>query len=159
MSSFARNTQVTEARSRDEIERLLMRYGADEFGYVTRATEAIVGFVYRGVRVQMTIPLPDRDAAEFTRTPSRGTTRTNSQAFKAWDAEKRRRWRSLCAVIKALLIGVDDGVLTFEEAFMPYIRWGNGLTTSQMLLPKILAAIEDGHMPTNLKQLELLPST
>jgi len=151
---YASATSVSEDRSRMEIETLLMRYGADEFGYVTRAGEAVIGFVYRGIRVQMSVPLPDRDDAKFTATPTGRRTRSTTQAFNEWQKEVRRRWRSLCLVIKALLVGVDDGVLTFEQAFMPYIVWGNGLTTSEMLLPHVQNALESGRMPNSLKQLE-----
>ncbi len=152
--SYARGTHVSQDRSRAEIERMLLRYGADEFGYVTRKGEAMVGFTYKQIRVQMTVPLPDRDSDEFQKTPGRGTQRSGQAATIAWETEARRRWRALCLVIKALLVGVEDGVLNFEEAFLPYIVWGNGLTTSQMLLPKIQQAIEDGQMPNTLKQLE-----
>jgi len=155
--NYATNTSVSEDRSRAEIERLLMKHGAEEFGYVTRPGEALVGFVFRQIRVQMRVPLPGRADPKFTRTPARGTKRTPSQAFGAWQKEVRRRWRSLCLVIKALLVGVDDGVLSLEEAFLPWIVWGNGLTSGQMILPKIHEAIESGNMPSTLKQLEVLP--
>lgn len=157
MRSYAANTGVTEDRSRAEIERMLMRYGADEFGYVTRRTEGVIAFMYRQIRVQMSVPIPDRGDRQFTTTPARGTERSEQQAFNEWQKEVRRRWRSLCLVIKALLVGVDDGVLSFEQAFMPYIVWGNGLTTSEMLLPHIQQALEGGEMPKNLKQLPVLP--
>jgi len=153
--NYARGTQVSQDRSRAEIERLLMRYGADEFAYMTRRDEALIGFVYKGVRVQMSVPMPDRDDEQFRLTPGRGHERSDHAAFLEWEKEARRRWRSLCLVIKALLIGVEDGVLTFEQAFLPYIVWGNGLTTSDMLLPHVQHALESGTMPQSLK---LLPS-
>jgi len=157
MMRYASNTNVSEGRSRAEIERLLMRYGAEEFGYVTRSGEAMIGFVYRELRVQMAMPLPSRSEKRFTHTPGRGGLRTPDAAITEWQKEVRRRWRSLCLVVKALLVGIDDGVLTFEQAFMPWVVWGNGLTTSQMILPHIKEAIDGGHMPKDLKQLELLP--
>lgn len=153
MTRFASRTRVTQDRSRAEIEGLLMRYGADEFAYATKRSEALIGFTYRGLQVKMTIPLPERDDSQFTETPT-GLTCSERQAVMHWERECRRRWRSFCLVIKALLVGVADGVLRFEEAFMPYIVWGNGLTTSQLLLPHVLKALEDGRMPGSLKQLE-----
>lgn len=151
--AYASDTKVSEDRSRAEIERMLMRYGADEFGYMSRKTEAMIQFVYRKITVRMRVPMPDRDDTQFTQTPNTERPRTDAQAFAAWQKEVRRRWRSLCLVIKALLVGVDDGVLEFEQAFMPYIVWGNDLTTSELLLPKMKEAIAAGAMP---KQLEVL---
>ena len=155
--SYASGTQVPEYRSRAEIERLLMRYGADEFGYVTRKAEALIGFVYNGIRIQMSVPLPDREDPKFASTPTGRTTRSDSRAFNEWQKEIRRRWRSLCLVIKALLVGVDDGVLRFEEAFLPYVVMGDGLTICQHVLPHMQKALESGRMPNTLRQLESLP--
>ena len=155
--SYASNTSVSEDRSRAEIERMLMKYGAEEFGYMTRRDEGIICFVYRGIQARLSVPLPDRDDPKFTRTPTGRKTRSGTQAFNEWQKEVRRRWRALCLVIKALLVGVDDGVLSFEQAFMPFIVWGNNRTTSEMLLPHVKAAIEGGAMPLTLKKLEVLP--
>jgi hypothetical protein len=41
MARYASNTDVPSDRSRAEIERTLVRYGADEFMYGTRAREPI----------------------------------------------------------------------------------------------------------------------
>ena len=154
MSGYASNTTVPIERSKAEIERNLARFGASEFGYWAGAAAATVGFVYRGVRIEMGLPFPD--IKEFQCTPT-GRERTDNQADAERDKEIRRRWRSLAAVIKALLVGVDDGVLTFEDAFMPWIVWGNGLTTRQLILPELQKAISAGRMPKTLKALEVLP--
>ncbi len=156
--SYATKTQVSEDRSRTEIERILMRYGADEFGYMNRRSEALIVFVYKSIKVQMTVPLPARDDPKFTTTPTGRPVRSETQRFNAWNMEVRRRWRSLCLVIKALLVGVDDGVLSFEQAFMPYMVLGDdGLTLYQKALPKLTRAIESGKMPNTLNQLEAIP--
>lgn len=157
MSGYASNTSVSEDRSRIEIERLLMRYGADEFGYMTRKNEAIIMFVFKGLHIEMKVPLPNQDDEKFCTTPTGRKTRSEDAAFREWEKEIRRRWRSLCLVIKALLVGIDDGVLTFEQAFMSYMVWGNGLTTSQLLLPTIHHALETGKGLGSVKQLEVLP--
>ena len=153
MSRYARGTSVTEDRSRAQIERDLMRFGAEEFGYLSRPGEATIFFKYRQISVQLSVPLPDREDHEFTRTPT-GKARAQEAALREWSQETRRRWRSLCAVIKALLVGVDDGVLSFEQAFLPFIMWGDGRTTSQHLLPTIEKALEGGGMPRGPKLLE-----
>lgn len=135
---------------------MLMKYGADEFGYVTGRQKATIAFVYQSMRIQMSIEIPDRDEPRFTETPARGTKRSQTQAFNEWQKEVRRRWRALCCVIKGLLVGIDDGVLKFAEAFMPWVVWPDGLTTSEHVLPKLAAAIESGNGITSLNQLPLL---
>ena len=141
--TYAGDTSVTEDRTRAEIERLLMKHGADEFGYNTRRTEAMIGFVLRGIRVEMRLPLPDRDDPKFKLTPTRRHTRSADKANEAWQQEVRQRWRSLCLIIKAKLVAVEEGVTTFETEFLPYMVWGDGQTTAQKLLPMIKKAIEN----------------
>lgn len=148
MTRYASNTTVPIDRSKAEIERNLARFGASEFGYWAGLDNAAVGFIYRGVRIEMSLPYPTVEA--FRHTPA-GRERTDIQTKTEHEKEVKRRWRSLAAVIKALLVGVDDGVLTFEDAFMPWIVWGNGLTTRQLLLPELQKAIESGKMPRTLK--------
>jgi len=155
--NYASNTQVSEGRSRAEIERLLAKFGADGFGYYAKGTDAKIAFEYREIHCQLSVPLPDRNDPKFTQTPSTGRRRTESQAFNDWQREVRRRWRSLCLVVKAMLVGVEDGVLTFEQAFMPYIVMGDGLTIYQHALPYLQNALTGGQMPATLKQLEARP--
>ena len=40
--AYARGTTVSIARSKEEIERVLARYGADSFGYATEGNRALV---------------------------------------------------------------------------------------------------------------------
>ncbi len=154
MKRYANKTTVSPDRSKGEIEKLLTQFGASEFGYWTSEDQAKVGFVHRGIRIEIMLPLPK--LADFYRTPT-GRSRTVLQARTERWKETRRRWRSLSLVIKALLVGVEDGVLTFEDAFMPWIVWGDGLTTRQMILPHLEKAIEAGKMPGSFKRLVVLP--
>lgn len=137
--SYASGTSVTEDRSRAEIERLLMKFGSDEFGYITRQGEAIIGFRIKNIRCEMRVPLPCRDDEAFTLTAN-GKDRSSNAAYELWAKEVRRKWRSLCLVIKAKLVAVEDGVTTFEAEFLPYMICGDGNTITTKMLPMIEAA-------------------
>lgn len=129
--TFASNTNVSEEKTRSEIEQMLKRYGADEFGYMSRPGKAIIGFACKGMRVEMSVSLPLRDEKRFTLTPNRHQKRTEVEAFKAWDQEVRRRWRSLALVIKGLLVGIQTGGgVTFSPGDSLLCYWyhkGSGL--------------------------------
>ena len=56
-------------------------------------------------------------------------------------------WRALALSIKAKLVGVDDGIETFEQAFMAHVVMPDGLTLGDHVTPKIAAAYESGKMP------------
>lgn len=97
MSRYAKDTTVSSAKSRDEIERTLTRYGASGFMYGWQEDSAVVAFKMGNRSVKFTLPLPDRNNTEYTHTPSRGTRRSEEQAAAAWlagNAGARLRWSS-----------------------------------------------------------------
>lgn len=110
---FAQDTEVTESKSRYEIEANLEKYGVDESGCKKTAHEASVAFRKDGVSFMLTI--------QASNDPK----------------ENRRRWRSLALLVKANLVAIDDEIVTFREAFMPYIVTSNGQTLFKSLEQKI----------------------
>lgn len=133
--NYATGTQVSEERSRNEIERLLRHFGADGFLYAVEGRKARIAFKHGGLAIRFTINLP-RD--EDLRLTERGRARKGGALRKAVDQESRRRWRSLGLAIKAKVVAVVDGVETFEAAFMPYIVWGrDGRTLGEQVLPRV----------------------
>jgi hypothetical protein len=78
VGKFAAGTEVSAERTRAELERLLDRYGATQFGYVNGRDCARVGFEAHGRLVRFVLPLPARDAAEFVKTPRQGRRRSSA---------------------------------------------------------------------------------
>ncbi len=151
---YAEKTEVPADRSRGEIERTLERYGAKSFAYGWDEGRAIVGFQMGGRQIRILVPLPDRNAREFTHTPERGFKRTEKQARDAWDQEVRRRWRALGLVIKAKLEAVETGIATFEQEFLAYVVLPSGVTVGEYLAPQIEETYRTGRMPALLPGLE-----
>lgn len=141
---YAENTSVSSDRSRAEIERILARYGADEFGYATRRDMAVIQFSAQGRTIRFTVPLPDREDREFTHTPSRGTRRTPAQIEAAYEQAVRQRWRALALVVKAKLEAVASGIVTFEQEFLPHILLPGGRTVYEETAPAIAAQYASG---------------
>ena len=146
MSRYAKNTKVDPARSRGEIEKLLTRFGADQFGYMndTSNNRAHIIFSYDGMRIRVSISLPRQD--EFTKTAT-GLDRSANEQINEYRTECRRRWRSLVLLIKSKLVAVGDEVALFEEEFLPYVLWSNGQTTAEQLAGKIREIASSGAMP------------
>jgi hypothetical protein len=126
MAEYAKNTTVGSDTSRAEIERILTRWGADEYAYMMRATEAQIAFSYRGLRVRFTLPLPDRNDHEFTH-HSRGQ-RTSTAAANAYEQAVRQKWRALALVVKAKLEAVESEISTFEQEFYAHLVLPSGET-------------------------------
>jgi hypothetical protein len=147
---YAEGTSVSSEKSRSEIDRLLMRYGATSFVYGFKDDAAMVAFEMRGRRIKFLLPMPDRNAEEFTMRPinQNATVRcTPEQTRVRYEQATHERWRALVLCIKAKLESVESRIETFEEAFMPHIVMANGLTIGETLLPQIAKIAETGKLP------------
>ena len=146
MPKYAENTAVSSDRSRAEIENILARYGANRFMYGWDPESAVIAFEMHGRRIQFRLPLPDRDAKEFTQTPT-GRPRAATQVAEAYEQAVRQRWRALALVIKAKLEAVDAGITVFEDEFMAHIVLPSGETVGHWMRPQIEASYRSGTMP------------
>src|SRR5260221_7152171 len=88
LMTFAAKTEVSPEKSRAEIERTLIRYGASHFGYATAPGEAAVMFQAHDRTLRFTLPLPSR---------------LPQQSQAQHEQKIRSRWRALALPIKAKL--------------------------------------------------------
>jgi len=144
--TYAETTTVTSDKSRAEIERTLSRYGASSFMYGWSQTHAQIAFEMLGRRIHFKLPLPDKTAAEFTRTPT-GKPRAANQIEQAYEQAIRQRWRALALVIKAKLEAVEAGITVFDEEFLAHIVLPGGGTVGQFMLPQVDESYRTGKMP------------
>lgn len=147
MPRYAENTTVASETSRNEIERTLQRYGADQFMYGWDQASAVIMFNAHARRVKFVLPMPDRKNREFTHTPARGTARSPEEAGKAWEQACRQRWRALALVIKAKLEAVEAEITEFEDEFLAHVVLPDGTTFGQWARPQIATVYESGRMP------------
>lgn len=146
MTRYAEKTTVSSDRSRAEIERLLARYGATRFIYGWEEGRAVVGFTMNSRQVRFVLPIPDREAREFTHTPT-GRLRSTKAYEEAHEQAVRQSWRALALVIKAKLEAVASGIVTFEDEFLAHIVLPDGSTAGNWMRPQIRQAYETGDMP------------
>ena len=120
---YAEGTSVPVANSKAEIERILGRYGADQFMYGIKEGMALIMFRAHGRHVRFVLPLA----------------KTN-------EAEERRRWRCMTLVIKSKLEAVATGIVEFQDEFMAHIVMPDGRTVSDHAKPMIETAYKSGQM-------------
>jgi hypothetical protein len=120
---YARRTKVTIAKSRLEIEAIVMRYKADQFGsaFDTEGGRAMIQFRLSSWLVRFILPLPNRS-----------------------EQDQRQRWRALTLAIKAKLEAVESGITTFEEEFLPHIVMPTGQTVGEWAGPQLRDLKEQG---------------
>jgi len=140
--AYARETQVPIERSKAEIEKILMRYGATGFAYASRNDagneQAVIIFQVKDRRVRFNLPLPKM--AEF-KEDKRGRERRQEVWMRLWSQACRSRWRALALVIKAKLEAVESGITIFEEEFLAHLIMAGGKTVGERLIPELGTAL------------------
>lgn len=149
---YAAGTDVPSDKSRADIERTLIRYGATNFVYGWEKNRVLIAFTAEGRQVRFLLPMPNPDDDEFTLTPTRKR-RSPTEAARVYEQAVRQRWRALNLVIKADLEAVALGVVTFEDRFLANVVMPDGRTVADM----VRGGIEDAYRTGQVR--ELLPAT
>jgi hypothetical protein len=100
--------------------------------------------------------VPAATIGDVNRTPT-GKKREYRVAEALVEKETARRLRSLVLVVKALLAGVDDGLLSTHEALLPWTVLPSGETVAEWADPQLDDVYRHAQMPTMLSRLALGP--
>jgi len=141
---YAAGTSVPVERSRAEIERLLVRYGATAFQYGWEGDRSAISFKLADRYVRILLPMPERGA--FARSAT-GKRRTDLAAAGAYDQAVRQRWRALVLIIKAKLEAIAANITTLEREFLADVVMPDNQTVGQWFAPQLEAAYQSGKMP------------
>ena len=146
---YASQTSVPVDRSKAEIERILVRYGADTFSYGSQPIEgrAYVAFRYAGMLFRIDIRLPLEKDVNKT---ASGRSRKASSIYPAYEQACRQRWRALALYVKATLEAIESGIIKFEEAFLPFALLPEGGIMKDWSLPRLRDAYTGTSMPKQL---------
>lgn len=145
MGKYAAGTSVNIERSREELERILARYGADEFMYAISQGTAAIGFKFMGVAYKIDIPMPRKES--FESTPTGRRSRSDRAVIDAWDQSKRQVWRALVLFIKGKLEGIEQGFSTIEKEFLSNIMLPDGSKFGDLATEAVQKAVSSGQMP------------
>jgi hypothetical protein len=133
MSLYAEKTRVPVSQSRAEIEKLLERHKAKQYGtavdYDLRMARVQFRLAERIVRFVIHLPDPEK---------VRGV---------KFEQQERQRWRALLLVIKAKLEAVENAIATFEQEFLGYVVMPNDRTMHELTKGLVASAYRDGKTP------------
>lgn len=149
MRRYAQDTSVSVEKSKAEIEALLNRNGATAYMSGSNQTEAMFAFEMAGRKIMFRLPLPNRDAKEFTHfrhSSGKYLPCSPSTAAEKWEQACRSRFRALALAIKAKLEAVAIGITTLEEEFLAHIVMPDGRTVGHHTLPRIAASYDSGEV-------------
>ncbi len=123
MSKFAERTTVSVEKSKVEIEKLLVRYGAEEFVSGWTGKTAQILFVMKSKRIKFILHLP---------------VESEYKNVAQYAQANRQRWRALLLCIKAKFESVASAITTFEEEFLPhFVIPGDGRTLGEIMIPQL----------------------
>lgn len=111
--AYAATTKVPVARTKAEIETIVNRYGADNFGIARKGDNHIVFFTANGKNIVFCTKQRENPQAE------------------------RANWRCLAKTIHMKMESVEAGIESFEEAFLAQIVAPDGLTYGEHVIPRI----------------------
>jgi hypothetical protein len=119
-------TAVAVEKSQGEIRKLLYAHGATNFAFTETAVEstrwAAIDFVLHEQRVRVRVALKDPDHRVIATKARAAKVRTAADIERdLFEQEAKRIWRVMFHVLKARLVSVEEGVETFEEAFLAHI--------------------------------------
>jgi hypothetical protein len=147
---FAESTDVPVSRTKAELEELLAQHDARATAVFNSQDFAAIAFEMEGRRVMMKLHLPDPRAREFTHgriNQHAGEIElTQARAKARHDKACRQKWRALLLAVKAKLVSVQEGVETFEDAFMAHVVMPDGQTVADLVRPRIASAYAENKM-------------
>ena len=145
---YAEGTSVSVEKSKAEVERLLIRFGAEKYGSGWDENKAFIVFTFNGRMIRFDVVLPPKK--DFERTPNYKYDRTPEQVEKCWEQACRETWRETVLLIKAKLVAVSKKSATFENEFLAYTclppECGGG-TVGKWANQNLQKFIDAGKMP------------
>lgn len=130
MSKLPYSNTTAGDKAMAEIQRILQQFGCNRFGTMTdwEAGELIVQFQWRGVQVSFPASFKGYAAAWLKENPwnnRKQATREEWEA-KALDIGSVAVYSILRDWIKAQVVAVETGLVSFEEVFMAHVILPNG---------------------------------
>lgn len=160
--SFAEGTSVSVEKSKLELERLLVKHGAKQYGTAHDDANgfALVHFKMseRLIRLQIPVPpltdYPDPTKQSYynkKKTPRNwdrlGVDSRKQWVNSQWEQACRTRWRCMLLIVKAKLEHIALGLSSVESEFLADIALPDGRSVAELLKPQIAQAYLSGRMP------------
>lgn len=117
MPQFAARTRVPVVSSKNEIEKLVLKFGANGFSSGWQSKSARVEFLLGDRHIRFTVAMP-----------------SNAQG-------QRQRWRALLLLIKARFAAIEASIVTVEQAFVGDIVTPDGRTVYEAIREPLALAI------------------
>lgn len=152
------NTSVNVEKSQGEIRNLLSKHGAERFSFMEGEADGQwwvgVEFVHHDHLVRIAAPLKVMDENEVRAKVRRARTKKREDFIREHNAQEGRRiWRVIYWSLKSRMEAVEEGLETFEQAFLSHLVDPG---TNQTLWDGIRPHIESGRLHIGARGLPML---
>ena len=138
---YAKGTKVGVAKSREEIDRILRKWGADQLQWSedVKGGKSMLRFLWEfdGAEYCARFVVNVPSEAEIKDESVDGRTGEFSQN-KFDQAMKRRgmvEHRELALLLKAIFVAVEAGLIQAEQILLPFLEDRDGQTVAELVLP------------------------
>lgn len=121
--AYAATTKVPVSQTKAEIERLVNKNGAENFGIMNKGFVTIIAFTINGINIMFKF----------------------EQAATA--QEERSVWRAVMMTIKMKFESIEREIETFEEAFLAQVVAPDGRTYGEHVIPAIAVDYSERRIP------------
>lgn len=139
-------TSVAVDKSQADIRKILRRHDADQFTFGEATTLdgvrwAGLEFIIDSTLVRMRVPMKPPDPAWLHNRLQRARTKMRADFVEEhFEQEEKRIWRVLYWSIKARMEAVEEGVETFQQAFLAHlVNPASGLTLWEQVRSQVEA--------------------
>lgn len=140
------NTKVPISKSQDDLRDTLSRFGADQFTFGEGSDWVGIELVHADTLVRLRCPVvvPTEDEARVAARAAHLATSSKAvtDPIERAKGERARVWRVLVWSVKARLVAVEEGLESFEQAFLSHlVDPGTGRTLWEQVRPEIEAGV------------------
>lgn len=158
---FAQGTKISKEKTMEDLQKLLSRYGVEDFANMESGGRVHILFSITGGEgekrsIRFSKEIPTRESLRtHVKHAGNGThrtfTRTDAEINDVREAERRRIYRALSAIIKARLIAIDEDIQPLEQVFYPEtVAHSSGATVYEMTNPRLTEGLKRGQIPSDL---------
>lgn len=127
---YAAETTISETQTLGEIEELARKHGVTAFARSWEANGIRIVFVLGEHKYRIELPFPDPKEVKYQRYADRRIIPEAAREKKI-DQDRRSRARALLLMLKAILEARAIGLVTAEEALLPYLVLPNQQTVAE----------------------------
>ena len=143
MRRYADETTVPISRSRDEIQKLLRHWGADGIRWTDdyQHDRVLLEFVWHhescGYVARFSLLLPTAAMLRTSSMDGRSHKFSQTKFDKLMAARGKREHRTLLLFLKGAFEAIEEGLVTAEQLFLPFLVGADDRTVSEVLLPRL----------------------